>query len=108
VRSDRRRFLVRAPDLYALKRELGGLVYGGGRQWIGPGPGHSRQDRSLSVRVTDYGRLVWHSFAGDPPDIVRAHLGIDGQQQASQDWPTANTLDRPALSATASAHGRAG
>ena len=48
-------------DLYALKRELGGQVYDGGRRWIGPGPGHSRQDGSLSVRL-GLGWAKSHSF----------------------------------------------
>jgi len=62
-------------DLHALRQRLGGVVYAGGREWIGPGPGHSRKDTSLHVSLKD-GRPVWFSFAGDKPDAIRAHLGL--------------------------------
>ena len=61
-------------------RALGGEAYG--RQVLAPGPGHSSQDRSLSVGFDDRapdGILV-HSFSGDDwrmcRDHVRAKLGI--------------------------------
>jgi phage/plasmid primase-like uncharacterized protein len=63
-------------DLFELKRAHGGIVYDGGRRWIGPGPGHSRRDASLSVMLSD-GRAVIHSFAGDPFPACAAHLGIE-------------------------------
>lgn len=63
-------------DLHALRQRVGGTVYDGGRRWVGPGPQHSRSDASLSVWVTDAGRPVIHSFAGDAfPDCIK-HLGI--------------------------------
>ena len=57
-------------DLYALQQTRGGRVHAGGRAWRGPGPGHSRHDDSLSVRIADDGRL--HSFAGDGDEPGRA------------------------------------
>lgn len=57
-------------DLHALRQAHGGMVYDGGRRWIGPGPGHSRRDASLSVMIGDGGRPVIHSFAGD---LFQAH-----------------------------------
>jgi putative DNA primase/helicase len=53
---------------------LGGEVSGG--QVLAPGPGHSAQDRSLSVKLDDTapdGFLV-HSFAGDDPVACRDHV----------------------------------
>lgn len=65
-----------ALDLLALKRERGGQLYDAGRRWVGPGPGHSRHDRSLSVAITDEGRPIIHSFAGDPFRACADHLGL--------------------------------
>ena len=65
-----------APDLYELRRQHGGMVYDGGRRWSGPGPGHSKRDSSLSVVVTDAGRAIVHSFAGDDFRACAAHLGF--------------------------------
>lgn len=67
------------PDLYAIREAHGGTVYDGGRRWIGPGPGHSQRDASLSVLVSETGRAVVHSFAGDPFLACAAHLGIERQ-----------------------------
>ena len=59
---------------------LGGDV--SGRSVLAPGPGHSRQDRSLSVSpsATAPSGFLVHSFAGDDPivclDYVRAKLGL--------------------------------
>lgn len=64
-------------DLYSLKREHGGTVYDGGWRWVGPGPGHSRRDASLSVRLTDHGTVLIHSFAGDAFEQCAAHLRIE-------------------------------
>src|SRR5262245_56379423 len=54
-------------DLRSIARALGGEI--SGRQILAAGPGHSRSDRSLSVRIEPEapdGFLV-HSFAGDDP-----------------------------------------
>jgi hypothetical protein len=67
-------------NLRSVALALGGEI--SGRQVIAPGPGHSRQDRSLSIRLdasAPDGFLV-HSFAGDPwqecRDHVRQKLGL--------------------------------
>ena len=61
---------MRTPDVRAAARALGGDI--SGRDGVVcPGPGHSRQDRSLSVRLdsTAPDGFVVHSFAGDDPII---------------------------------------
>jgi AAA domain-containing protein/Toprim domain-containing protein len=66
------------PSLEEIARALGGEI--SGRQVVAPGPGHSREDRSLSITLSDAppGYVV-HSFAGDDPieckDYVRQRLG---------------------------------
>jgi hypothetical protein len=71
---------------------LGGDV-AGRQQVICPGPGHSKRDRSLSVRLTNTGFIV-HSFAGDDPlvcrDHVRARLGL-GSFEVSRRYETPGT-----------------
>jgi hypothetical protein len=68
-------------DPKSLARTLGGEA--SGDQIRAPGPGHSKEDRSLSVKVDDRapGGFVVHSFANDDPitcrDYVRAKAGID-------------------------------
>lgn len=64
-----------------LARALGGDV--SGQDVLVPGPGHSRKDRSLSIRLDNAapeGFLV-HSFAGDDPKVCLSHvrglLGLD-------------------------------
>jgi hypothetical protein len=57
-------------------RERGGDLYQGGNAAVIPGPGHSRTDRSLSLRESN-GRIIWHSFAEDKPAEVMRYLGID-------------------------------
>jgi hypothetical protein len=67
-------------DLRGLARALDGEVAGG--QVLAPGPGHSLEDRSLSVRLSPDARdgFIVHSFSGDDPiacrDHVRARLGL--------------------------------
>jgi hypothetical protein len=57
---------------------LGGEVCG--TQVLCPGPGHSAEDRSLSVKIGRDGQPIVHSFAGDDPitckDHVRKALGL--------------------------------
>jgi hypothetical protein len=60
-----------------LKQRLGGILSDGGRKWLGPGPGHSLRDRSLSVRVTDDGCTLVYSFAGDDLELCFRHIGAD-------------------------------
>lgn len=69
-----------AGDLRSLAHALGGEVSGG--QVLAPGPGHSKDDRSLAVRPSADapGGFVVHSFAGDDAlacrDHVRAKAGM--------------------------------
>ena len=74
-------------DPRRLAHALGGEVVGRDRALV-PGPGHSRHDRSLSIRLVSSapdGFLV-HSFAGDDPiackDHVRRALGLPGYGRA--------------------------
>lgn len=72
---------VRALDAKSLARALGGDVVGRD-QVAAPGPGHSRRDRSLSVRFSQTAPdgFVTHSHAGDNwracRDHVKAALGL--------------------------------
>jgi hypothetical protein len=64
-----------ALDAQMLARALGGKVFSHNRI-LAPGPGHSRQDRSLSVSLDPSapdGFLV-HSFADDDPIACRDHV----------------------------------
>jgi len=67
-------------DLKTLACALGGEATHG--QVRAPGPGHSRQDRSLSITLSPSAPdgFVVHSFAGDDPiackDYVRQKLGL--------------------------------
>ena len=68
-------------DLRSLAARLGGEISGRGVNC--PGPGHSANDRSLSVSpsATSPNGFLVYSFAGDDPidclDYVRAKLGLD-------------------------------
>jgi Toprim domain len=57
---------------------LGGDV--AGVQMLCPGPGHSRQDRSLAVKLGASGEILVYSFAGDDwrecRDHVRERIGL--------------------------------
>ena len=65
--------------LQSWARALGGEVCG--EQVHCPGPGHSADDRSLSVKIGADGEPVVHSFAGDDwrkcLDHVRQRLGME-------------------------------
>jgi putative DNA primase/helicase len=67
-------------DPRAVARALGGSV--SGRSVVAPGPGHSRADRSLSIRIDPDAPdgFIVHSFAGDDwrecQDYVRHALGL--------------------------------
>ncbi|TGQ51622.1 virulence-associated protein E [Mesorhizobium sp. M1C.F.Ca.ET.193.01.1.1] len=70
---------IRAASLTSYARQLGGEV-GRDGSIACPGPGHSRNDRSLIVRFNSDGGLRVHSFADDDwalcKDYVRAQLGL--------------------------------
>lgn len=76
---------------------LGGIVSNG--QILCPGPGHSRNDRSLAVRFED-GDFVIHSFAGQDfrecRDHVRETLGL-GKAGPMAFVPLAPLSARPAV-----------
>jgi putative DNA primase/helicase len=95
------------PDARAIARALGGEV--AGQQVLAPGPGHSRLDRSLSIRIepgAPAGFIVF-SFAGDDPlackDYVRERLGLpewepgDGQDRRVE-GPRRRRFDQTAVS----------
>lgn len=81
-------------DPRGVARALGGSARG--CNVAAPGPGHSRADRSLSIKIdpTAPDGFVVHSFAGDPPiacrDYVRAALGLGAREirlgQPSWGW----------------------
>jgi putative DNA primase/helicase len=76
-------------NLRDIAHALGGEV--SGRQVLCPGPGHSRNDRSLSVKIepTAPGGLLVNSFAGDDPiackDYVRSKIGLPEWQPGEDD-----------------------
>jgi Toprim domain-containing protein len=67
-------------NLRLIARALGGVV--SGRQVLAPGPGHSRKDRSLSIRLSPdaHDGFVCYSHACDDwktcREYVRARLGL--------------------------------
>jgi putative DNA primase/helicase len=69
-----------ALGLRTIARALGGEI--SGRQILAPGPGHSRLDRSLSIRIEPNAPdgFLCYSFASDDPivckDYVRQRLGL--------------------------------
>jgi len=78
-------------SLKSIAHILGGEFRG--NQVLAPGPGHSREDRSLSITISDSGDdIVVHSFAHDDPitckDYVREKCGIqfkpNGKQRVSE------------------------
>lgn len=85
---------------------LGGKV--NGRQVLCPGPGHSRADRSLSVRLSESNSdgFVVHSHAGDDwqacRDYVAAALGL-----AADRWRQEREVDPAAFARREAARRRA-
>jgi hypothetical protein len=85
-------------NINALAAALGGDVVG--RQVKAPGPGHSPQDRSLSVQFNSADQFVVHSFAGDDPlvckDYVRSFVLRTSHRKneipAPRVWPGGRTL----------------
>lgn len=68
-------------DLRDIVHRVGGSIYAGGQRATVPGPGHSREDRSLSLLLSGE-RVIWHSYANDPVDAVRVHLGISAEPES--------------------------
>jgi hypothetical protein len=90
-------------DLRTIARALGGEV--SGRQVLAPGPSHSPQDRSLSVRPAGDDFIVY-SHAGDDwrlcRDYVRQRLGLPewepgDEQDRRVDPARVRAFDRTAL-----------
>jgi putative DNA primase/helicase len=82
---------VIAPSLRSIARALGGEITGA--QVLAPGPGHSRKDRSLSIRLSataPEGFLAF-SHAGDDfatcRDHVKRSLGIVNENRRIADKP---------------------
>lgn len=74
-----------ASDLVSIVERLGGQLYAGGTQAAVPGPGHSRRDRSLSLRLSDDGeRVIFYSHAGDSSREVMSYLGIEARHSDSR------------------------
>jgi hypothetical protein len=65
-----------ALDPRTVAHALGGNV--SGRNVVAPGPGHSRADRSLSVKIdaTAPDGFIVHSFAGDSVGECREHVRV--------------------------------
>lgn len=59
--------------LHGIVAALGGDLYSGGRRANVPAPGHSAQDRSVSLLLTD-NRVVIHGFGGSDWRTVRDQL----------------------------------
>lgn len=84
----------------AMARALGGRV--SGRNVVALGPGHSRADRSLSIKIepTAPDGFIVHPFAGDSPieclDYVRARLGLGERDRRRRHSPP---LASPAVAA---------
>jgi putative DNA primase/helicase len=72
-------------DPRSVARALGGNV--SGPNVVAPGPGHSRADRSLSIKIDPAAPdgFILHSFAGDSPiacrDYARAALGLGARER---------------------------
>lgn len=52
-----------ATELRAIVRAYGGVLLDGGRSALIPGPGHSKADRSVSLRQLPNGRILIHCFS---------------------------------------------
>lgn len=86
-----------ALDHYATR--LGGKAYYG-RYILCPGPGHSRDDRSLKVNFKPDGSFTVTSFAGDDfrecRDHVKAVLGLDDREPQPLPPAPVKLLDKAA------------
>jgi hypothetical protein len=93
------------PDLATIARILGGKVHGG--QVLAPGPGHSRDDASMCVKVDPNAPdgFVVHSFAGDDAiacrDYVCERLGLERFKPHGHKRRRASTAEITALLAAA-------
>jgi len=80
------------PDLRDFVLRCGGELVNGGREARLPGPGHSKRDRSLSLRLSDDGRVIFHDFTGGHSFLeIKSYLGL-----ADADDYTPNRSERDA------------
>src|ERR1700691_3117286 len=88
-------------DPNAIALALGG--HARGRNVLAPGPGHSRADRSLSIKIDPSARdgFIVHSFAGDSPSRCREHvrtaIKLIGPQR--QRWQSSSRRQPPSETA---------
>ncbi|MBU6374079.1 MAG: toprim domain-containing protein [Alphaproteobacteria bacterium] len=83
-------------QLERIVRACGGELYAGGRRALIPGPGHSRQDRSVSLYETNDGRVLVHCFS--PRDnwrAVAAWLQTHGLEQSARPSASDNVPSPP-------------
>lgn len=80
----------------ALLAQLSG-VRKSGSGWTARCPAHDDRNPSLSLRITDSGRLLLHCFAGCSFDEIRPLLGLAGVKEA----PRRERLSPPSGSAPA-------
>ncbi len=89
--------------LSALVRALGGDLYAGGRRALVPAPGHSAQDRSVSLWLKD-GRIVAHTFGGadwrEVLDDLRVRGWIDAEHRLLDGGAPVATGTGPSTEAT--------
>ena len=75
-------------DLLTLRAALGGEISGG--QLLCAGPGHSKNDRSMSVRLSPCAPdgFIVNSFAGDSwqecRDYIKGRLGLSGWEPGDE------------------------
>jgi putative DNA primase/helicase len=90
-RLNDRKFNEISLDASAVAHALGGDATG--CNVMAPGPGHSRADRSLSIKIDSAAPdgFIVHSFAGDSPtacrDYVRAALGLSARKTGVKQSP---------------------
>lgn len=84
--------------LHRIVAALGGDLYSGGRRANVPAPGHSAQDRSVSLLLTD-NRVVIHGFGGSDWRTVRDQLHdrgfIDDAGRLTGGGPPGPPVPRP-------------
>jgi hypothetical protein len=91
------------PNLQTLARLLDGKV--NGDQVLCPGPGHSAEDRSLSVKpeANAPDGFLTHSFASDDPnvcrDLVRQKLGLPAFKPNGKERFTEDDITRAVMAA---------
>lgn len=87
--------------LHPIVAALGGTLYDGGRRALVAGPGHGREDRSVSLTLTGDGRVLIHCFSpADDWRAVRDHLRRRGLLKAAGPFPPTRE-SAPVRSATA-------